>query len=170
MASTQRRVLDTMAPRATQGAVRNVLAGASFRPWQGGQLRQFFLFQVVALTLLLIGWFGAAGQVHFADQILFVNLGGAGLILAGLANLVWLLAGRRAVFERLVTLERRGLSSGGLDQRVGSNLAEADTRQVIVADAPTVTRIHIPSCPLIVGKPVTEVEDGGHFVPCEVCH
>jgi hypothetical protein len=59
------------------------------------------VLNVIGVVALLLAWVGASGLATFEKQIVFVNLGVGGVIVAAAGDVLYLLAYRRAVAERL---------------------------------------------------------------------
>ena len=72
------------------------------------------VLNVVGLVLLVLGWAAVSGKVRLADQAPYMNVAVAGLLLAGVANALYLMALRRSLEQRLRTVHDR------IDSRVAS--------------------------------------------------
>jgi hypothetical protein len=59
------------------------------------------VLNVAGLALLVAGWVAVSGRVTLADQAPYLNLGLAGLLLAGIGNGLYIMATRRTLEERL---------------------------------------------------------------------
>ena len=71
------------------------------------------VLNTVGLALLVAGWAGASGRLTLAGQAPSVNLGLAGLLLAGVGNALYLMATRRTLELRLRRVHDR------IDQHCG---------------------------------------------------
>lgn len=144
---------------------------ASLRPWQPRDVLMTGSLLMVGATLLVIGSIGAGGTRRWSEQILWVDLSAAGIIVGGAGIASWLLAGRRAVDERWleVLVEK---SDAGLTEDAGAIRSASDGDGVFVSLAP-MTRYHRAACPAVVGKPVEEASRASHTAaglqPCGIC-
>jgi hypothetical protein len=139
-------------------------------PWKPEQLIRLLATDLLALALLVIAWFNSAGELHLATQIRYVDLAVLAAVLAGIGHTSWIVAGRRAVGLRTRELAEQ------VQQRcrVGASAAsQAPTLTAFGAitgyvQAAGMTKVHVPECPLIKGKPMVVVAaDAG--LPCGVC-
>jgi hypothetical protein len=67
------------------------------------------VLNLAGIAMLVAAWIGASGQTTLGPQIVFVNLGVAGVILALAGNLLYLFNARRIVLARraVVSAHRR---------------------------------------------------------------
>ena len=72
------------------------------------------VLNAVGLVLLALGWAAVSGQVRLADQAPYMNVAVAGLLLAGVANALYLMALRRSLELRLSQVHDR------LESRINS--------------------------------------------------
>lgn len=148
-------------------------------PWSGGQFAAVVAANALALGLALVGWFYSSGKVHADDQIGWLNVSFAGVVLAIGANGFFLARGRQTVRLAMpVALDRTSGSRGWHAPVSDSNGSAAvhsalpPSSEWFVAIAGT-QRYHRPECALVAGK-ATQEATAGHFagagrVPCEVC-
>jgi hypothetical protein len=141
-------------------------------PWQVGDLLLLYLANVSGLLLIVVAWFEASSAVSQDTQIVWLDIGITGVIVAGAGNLLWLLTGRRAVGElrRALTpaLTARFSEPTG---ETGPAVSTADPGQLVAgAD---MTRYHRADCPLVAGKEVADAPEESHRArgrrPCQVC-
>ena len=132
--------------------------------------------QVVGLTLVLIGWVQASGDLRPKGQIGPLNLGIAGATVAVAASLRLLARGRRAVTARQVavlapllpsTRRERGGARSTCGRRPPPRPGDA------LVSSPTMTRYHRTGCLLVAAKPVAPAPLAEHQAagrqPCGVC-
>ena len=137
-------------------------------PWQVAHLLVWYVGAGAGLVVILVAWWGASGTTRVPALVTWVNVGVAGLVVSGLANLVWLLEGRRAVGERrYAVLGDPDVSA--LTQRPAAGSA-AD--EPLVAAGP-MTRYHRTGCPAVSGKQVSAAARDDHESvgrsPCGIC-
>jgi hypothetical protein len=129
-----------------------------------------FCFGLAALGWLamVVGWYQAAGRLRVEDQVAWAVLSVAGTTAVGLVTVLLVLAGRRAVEQRL----RGVLDAVAEDRKSAAPTVASDTAAVLVA-ADGMARYHRPSCRLTHGKPVRPSERVAHEAagrqPCGVC-
>jgi hypothetical protein len=152
--------------------------------WSPDQLVSLLMFNGLALVLVLVGYWQAAGLGRTDDQLAWLNLSLLGLIVSGGTNGLWLARGRR-----MVTLARAAVLTcmPGLAVPTGHRNCQVPagaTRRpqpVRVARAGPVDLVagtamsyyHRAGCLLAAGKEVTVGTKAGHETaglrPCEVC-
>ena len=69
--------------------------------------RPTVVLNVVGLVLLAAGWASVSGKVTLADQVPYLNLSVAGILLAGIGNALYLMATRRTLEQRLQHVHHR---------------------------------------------------------------
>ena len=121
----------------------------------------------VGWLLMAVGWYQAAGRLRVEDQVSWAVLSVAGTTTVALVTVLLVLAGRRAVEQRLravltlVADEQRPPPAGGLPVETA----------LVAADG--MSRYHAPSCRLTRGKPVRRLDRAGHESagrrPCGAC-
>ena len=121
----------------------------------------------IAGAALLVGaWFGAADRTESSEQIAWVNLGVAGVLITAAVNGSWVLRGRQAVQHRL----RAALAPPDLDL---VDVAVRAEQPHLLGTAPRMTRYHNPEC-LLVGRKTLRYEsraglERAGLRPCEMC-
>lgn len=148
-----------------------LIAPASLRPWQPRDVLVTGFLLMAGATLLVAGSIGAGGTRRWSEQILWVDLSAAGIIVGGAGIASWLLAGRRAVDASwLQVLVHR--SEADVAERAGAIPSASDGGGVFVSAAP-MTRYHRATCPAVAGKPVEEASRESHrdagLEPCGIC-
>lgn len=139
-------------------------------PWRARDLTRWTLGTWVGLIVIVVAWFGASGSAELDVQYRWLNLGVAGAVIVGTANIVWLLNGVRAVRERRHEILAALLAEASPSEEVPDHLESRD--DVLVA-APKMTRYHRADCPLVAGKAAAEAGLRAHRAagrrPCGVC-
>jgi hypothetical protein len=141
-------------------------------PWRLPDLLLLYLANLAGLLLIVTAWFEASGATSQDTQILWLDVGTAGVIVAGAGNVLWLLSGRRQVGEL-----RRALTPALFarvaqpDSRPEATAAKVDPGLLVTgAD---MTRYHRADCLLVAGKQVEAGSEATHrsrgLRPCQVC-
>jgi hypothetical protein len=122
------------------------------------------------LILIVVGWLKASGEVRVAPQLPWVSWAAVGLILAGVGNSAWLLAGRRAVgLRRAALLPERSAPA----QVVVEPMVRPQDGNAPLLATPDMVRYHRADCLLLAGKPAEPASAISHAAagrrPCDVC-
>ena len=148
-------------------------------PWTSGQFAALVAGNVVAGALAFVGWLRASSEGQAGDQIIWLNVSFAGVVVALAVNGFFLARARQTVraatpialagVGRLgVTFPSAGSVNGSAPTRASS--APRAGRFVAVAG---LKRYHRYDCALVAGKTVEEALAesfaGAGLVPCEVC-
>ena len=137
-------------------------------PWDRRHVIGFGVSTAIGAGLLGASYLGLSAEVHLKDQVLFLDLGIAGLLVGAFGGVRWLAAVVKAVRIRkvaAVALVRSRFVPAG---PTGS----AGPAEGLVAAA-RMTRFHRPGCPLVAGKDVTAATTAEHSAagrrPCGMC-
>jgi hypothetical protein len=138
--------------------------------WRRSDAVGLVLAEFVAVVLLVVAWWGTSRAVEANRQDGWFGLGMAGLVVAGVGNGIWLLAGRTAVSRRTRAVAS-GAAVGNVATRVG-RLVDAHTPQQLVGGA-SLAHYHWSDCRLAAGRPVESADRDSHERlgrrPCGVC-
>lgn len=116
-------------------------------PWVVPDLFRWFGLLGLAAVGLVMAWWGVSGSTRTDRLITWTNVGTAAVVLSGLANMTWLLQGRRAVSAR----RRELLAAAASIAMAPGAVATLDDVRVAV---PGTSRHHRVGCPSVSGKPV----------------
>ena len=134
-------------------------------PWMANDLLRWFTILGAAAAGLVVAWWGASGTTRTSVLVMWINVGAGALIVAGLANMRWLLQGRRAV-----ALRRRSVLPLVTALTSGTVVAAGDDVRVAVTGT---SRHHRPDCAAVAGKTVDEGTVAEHEragrQPCGLC-
>jgi hypothetical protein len=121
-------------------------------PWTAEDLLRWAGLWVVGLVLLGVGWYQASGKGSFGAQVAPTDLAVAGAIVVCVANVVWILNGRRAVGRRMHALLApiEQLTDLHLSARATA-AGESNQNEVLVA-GPGTRHYHRASCQLAAGR------------------
>ena len=138
--------------------------------WLAGDVVLLYALSVLGAALVLASAWATTAADDVSTRIAWINLGVAGLLVAGTGNAFWLMAGRRAVGERRARL----LAVPQVDTEVSVALPSADTEPDSgLAAVAGGGRFHRKHCALVVGKAVTVGARSRHERagrrPCGVC-
>jgi hypothetical protein len=128
------------------------------RPWTPGALRLTFALNAIAAVLLVLAWYGVAGEARLRDATPWANLSAIGLVLAAYGNVRLLLVARARIGVRQAALRRSRLAA-----RRPQNTT--DDRYVALAGG---RLYHRPSCRLVAGKQA-ELVGTNSLAPCGWC-
>jgi hypothetical protein len=118
--------------------------------------------QVVALLIVVLGWYGAAGQTAGDRQSGWLALAVGGLVTSGAVNGWWLRTWRVAMGRARAELVAAAHGSPAPSAR-----PDSDGARVVVEGG---ALIHRAGCPLVGGKAVTPVGEGSDdLAACGVC-
>ena len=145
-----------------------VVEAYTAEPWSRRNLIGFAVSTALGAGLLGASYLGVSAEVHLKDQVLFLDLGIAGLLVGTFGGVRWLAAVVKAVRVRksaAVALVRWRFGSVGTTGPAGSP-------EGLVA-AERMTRYHRPECSLVAGKDVTAATLAEHSAagrrPCGMC-
>jgi len=142
-------------------------------PWSPNDLVRLVVLSLLAITGIGIAWYQTSGTGRLSEQLSWLNLSIASLVVASLANLMWIMNGRRSVgLRRQELLDRWDIE----DERVttGRFAVEpeppvAAPRSGVLVRADGMAYAHDPSCPLVIGKETTVVTEASPPL-CVICH
>lgn len=130
------------------------------RPWTPSALRLTLAANVVAAVLLVVAWYGVAGEARLADATPWANLSAVGLVVAGFGNAQLILVARARIGARQAVLRRSRTRARTRSDGDGPRVALAGGRLY-----------HRPDCRLVTGKPAEPVAaaNGVTLAPCGWC-
>jgi hypothetical protein len=145
-----------------------VAAVCAAEPWERRHLIGFTVSTVLGAGLLGASYLGVSAEVHLKDQVPFLDLGIAGLLVGTIGGVRWLAAVLKSVRIRkaaAVALVRWRFVPTGTAGLAGPT-------EGLVAAA-RMTRYHRAGCPLVAGKELTAATLAEHSAagrrPCGVC-
>jgi hypothetical protein len=170
-----------LAPKAGSRAFRT-------GPWSGRGLAAIVATDALAIILAMVGWWNASGESRAGDQIGWLNVSLAGVVITIGANGLFLARGRQTI--RLATTvvltdpPRAGAGTWPIVSANGHTAAQSfvvaspgspdsDLRQGRLVSVAGTRRYHRPGCALVAAKAVEQntseafSRTGRH--PCEVC-
>ncbi|HVY10866.1 MAG TPA: hypothetical protein VHB18_12065 [Mycobacteriales bacterium] len=141
----------------------------ALRPWTAPLLSRLIAFNVIGFVFIAVSWYQVSGELTVRDELAWFNVGVVGLIVSGIGNGYWLLAGRSHVGRaRMMVLPPRATPlRGDWDDRLAEDLENRPVAGVAM------TRYHRPTCPMVAGKETTSTTRRAHEragrTPCELC-
>ena len=143
-------------------------------PWSSAQFAALVAGNALAVVLAFVGWLRASGEGQAGDQIIWLNVSFAGVVLAIGANGFFLARGRQTVRAAmpvaLAGTARSTADSTPVASSNGSGHLSRSGRSVAVVG---LKRYHRPECALVTGKATEEAQAdsfaGAGRTPCEVC-
>ena len=148
-------------------------------PWGSTERVLLSVGWTLAVCAVGFAWFATSDEAVLDDQVRWVAVAVAGMMVAGAVSGAWLLAGRRAVGLRArqaLPLPDEGEIAEVIDLRAkvladGASTTGADT--VVPVAASGMRYFHRPECLLARGKPVDAAEAAEHIragrIACQVC-
>jgi len=148
----------------------------AFGPFTPGGVTAVVGANILACLMALSGWWGCSGKPTGDAQLAWLNLSIGGVMVAGLANGVFLARARRGVVlaRRSVLGSAVADNSSAATRPIQSNGRSEDraTHGALVA-VPGALRYHRHDCLLIQGKAVVKGSPPAHLakkrIACEVC-
>lgn len=146
-------------------------------PWLDGDVVKLSIFAMLGLAAIVVSaWLAARDSASLANQVAWLNLGIAGLLILGVGNCTWLIAVRGAVAERraaLVWLDSAPDDDLAIDNETASGngtgrFEPAETATWSLVRGAGMSRVHLSNCPLVAGRRV-EPAAIGDGEPCGVC-
>ena len=136
--------------------------------WVPGDVVLLYGLNILCVALLLGSAWATTAAEDLSARVAWVNLGVLGLLVAGVGNTFWLLAGRRAVGRRRTRL----LAAPDPDVVAAPTDAHQPAPVQLVALG-AASRFHRDGCALVVGKPVVVASRARHeragLRACGVC-
>ena len=139
-------------------------------PWHRGHRLRLSLLLVLTSCGLGVTWWMAAGTGDGSSQLAWLEAAITAVLVAAVAETLWLLAGHRAVTRRKRTLAVRVAAATARIDRIPAASRPAAGG---VCTAERMTRYHRGDCPLVGRKPVvwSSVEESRRAGrrPCGIC-
>jgi hypothetical protein len=139
----------------------------SFGPWPRAHRCRVVVFNAVGLGLIVSGWYRGGGTGDVPTQLAWLNVALAGVVIAGIGDMLWLLRGRREVIlARSMFLPYR-------DDRRRSEPVTTNGHEAPLVSGPRMTLYHRSDCILMQGKEPHMASRVRHesagLGRCEVC-
>ena len=134
----------------------------------------------LGVVLVIIGWYGAAHTSRLFEEIPYLISGGLlGIVLSTIGAALyfgyWLtriVAGERQIVDALARMEAR-LEAVGVEGGGGAGAGVAPTAPARLVATPTGTMFHRPDCPVVAGRPASELRTvrlpAAGMSPCKLC-
>ena len=139
-------------------------------PWTQDHRIALVLRNGVALTLMIVGWWMASGTTSIGAEVAWLSVAVLGLVVAGIANGLWLAMGYRSIVLARNVVITPGQDLNPVRTETPARPAEGET-SLVTADA--MSRYHRTDCQLVVGKELRTAARSLHEQsgrrPCEVC-
>ena len=116
--------------------------------------------QAIGIVLGVIGYVGTHGQHSIERQIVWLNIAVVGALVAGCAQAIWLLEGRRSVslLRRRVMISTFGTGTVASTATIDGAVTVSGGRSY-----------HDPACVLVHGKEMRPFDGEPGVRPCSVC-
>jgi hypothetical protein len=138
-------------------------------PWRIGDLLALWVPLVAGGVMLIMAWWGSSSTAKLSDQVFWLDVGVAGVIVAGVGIVLWLITGRRAIGER-----RKRLMPDVLVISTVASGGDVTSFSDELVTAARMTRYHRADCPLVTGKTIRKATGSSArsagLEPCGVCN
>ena len=142
--------------------------GYGAEPWSRADLVGLGALSAVGGALLGLSWFGASDRLELGEQVAYLNLGVAGLLVGAVGGLSWLRSGLRSVRTRKAAVLAE-IRTG----TAGSPATAAGTAPAAYVAGGAMTRYHHPNCSFVAEKAVNASTVAAHEAagrkPCGMC-
>jgi len=143
-------------------------------PWSSSQFAALVAGNSLAVLLAFVGWLRASSEGRAGDQIVWLNVSFAGVVVAIAANGFFLARGRQTVRLATPVALAGSLRSGAAAAPARADgSAQASPRSGRVVAVAGLKRYHRFECALVAGKTVEQAQAdsfaGSGLIPCEVC-
>lgn len=142
--------------------------------WSPRHLLVVVVLNLVGTVLIAVGWYQGSDEAHVDEQLNWLNVGIAGLIVVGATNALHVLRARRMVTCMQATLLAQvpRFTAKPVRAREVRSVSDLSPAGVVVA-AEGMSHYHRPGCALAAGKSTrrgsaAEFEQAG-LIRCEVC-
>lgn len=138
----------------------------AWSPWSPADALRWLVVGVIGHLAAVLAWFLAANEETFDGQVPWASLAVAGFVIAGYADITWLLQARFALLQRRERLLPFEVAAAAPNPAV-----EHDDHTLVAG--PGLARFHRSTCALAAGRGWSAVEraqavaDGQR--PCGVC-
>jgi hypothetical protein len=141
-------------------------------PWTAADAQLFVVLGGSGLLVTAFGWFLVSGRATYESQMDALGIGILGVVLAGFGTLFWIVAGRRAVAERVTWLLTARVEVRGSIRATGEASRPAIDHGLFVAGNES-TFFHVAECGLARGRGWQPAHRNLHEqagrLPCGVC-
>jgi drug/metabolite transporter (DMT)-like permease len=138
-------------------------------PWSRGQFVRLAVIVGLGVLVCALAWNGTSTRITLEDQTPWIAFGIAGLLLAAVAQLVWLRQGRRAVAVHGAQVQASVASL--IQHRVAAPAQPGSVAGLVAAEG--MAHFHRPECPIAAGRPwqpePRRVHEAAGRTPCGIC-
>ena len=138
-------------------------------PWSRGHFVRLAVIVAVGGLACALAWNGTATRSRLEDQTGWVAIGVTGLLVAAVAQLVWLRQGRRAVAAYGAAVQASVASL--VHDRVAAPAQAGSAGGLVAAEG--MAHFHRPECPIAAGRPwppePRRVHEAAGRTPCGIC-
>lgn len=138
-------------------------------PWTTDEALRWLATTSLAAVICAVAWYLASGKDNLEDQVSYVNLAVAGLVLGCCGHTIWFVRGRRRI-----SLRRTQLFAGPLASSSASLVTDRPgTQDVQFVSGQGLRRYHRRDCALAASRnwraADRAVHEAGGRLPCGVC-
>ena len=138
-------------------------------PWSRGHFVRLAVIVALGGLVVALAWNATATRGRLEDQTGFVALGVAGFLVAAVAQVIWLLSGRRAVAAHSV--QTQASVAALLQDPIAVPSLPGLSGALVGAEG--MRHYHRPECPIAAGQPwppeLRRTHEAAGRTPCGIC-
>jgi hypothetical protein len=144
--------------------------------WTAGSYGLVYLLNALSVVGLAVAWWGSSTTVVLSEQVTWLEVGVAAVVLAATADVGWLVSGRRAIGLRRAEISLRiallAADVGPEELDAAAPVERSGDAVALVAGA-GMRMFHREDCAMVLGKPVSDSTRSEHRSagrrPCGMC-
>ena len=138
-------------------------------PWSRGDFVRLAGLVVLGAVVCALAWNGTSTRLRLEDQTAWIGLGVSGFLVAAVAQVVWLVQGRRAVAAH--GARTRASVAALIEGRIATPSLPGSAGGLVATEG--MQHFHRPECPIAAGRPWTgeprRTHEAAGRTPCGIC-